>query len=127
MARVASLLRDRVKQCLQNMWKCGCLEGIHVYAMEVSNIQGKDNTGGYNKIIGYRRGKKESCYVDTNNVYTISRMYGYQIVLLDGYDRPKMKCHGTAKNCHSTGTHFAAINCCKYIFTIGNSKISEVF
>ena len=118
MARVASLLRDRVKQCLQNMWKCGCLEGIHVYAMEVSNIQGKDNTGGY---------KKESCYVDTNNVYTISRMYGYQIVLLDGYDRPKTKCHGTAKNCHSTGTHFATINCCKKIFTIGNSKISEVF
>ena len=51
MARVAGQLRDRVKQCLPNGWKCGCLEGIDVYGMGVTNVQGKDNTGGYTKNI----------------------------------------------------------------------------
>ena len=76
-------------------------------------------------INGYSIGKTESCYVDTIHVYTISRMNGYWIVLLiDGYDRPKTKCHGTAKHCHGTGNHFATINCCEKIFTIGNNSVS---
>jgi uncharacterized surface protein with fasciclin (FAS1) repeats len=37
-----------------------------------------------------------------------------------------VKCHGTAKKCHGTGNHFATINCCKKIFKIGNSSVSEV-
>jgi hypothetical protein len=42
-------------------------------------------------INGYPRGKTEGCYVDTNNVYMISRMNGYHIVLIDGYERPRNK------------------------------------
>jgi hypothetical protein len=55
---------------------------------------------GYNSpvINGYSRGKMESCYVDVNIVYTKGRMNGYRIVLIDGYYRPKTKCHGIAKN-----------------------------
>ena len=48
-------------------------------------------------INGYPRVKMEGCYVDTNYVYVISRMNGYQIVLIDGYDKPETTCHGTAK------------------------------
>jgi hypothetical protein len=93
------------KMFMEYRWICGCLEGIHVYVMGVSNIQGKCNTCGCNKKIwhvywkrrsnGYRttingykspiingssRGKIESCYVDINSVYTNGRMNGYQIV-----------------------------------------------
>jgi hypothetical protein len=63
----------------------------------------------------------ESCYIDINIVYTIGRTNGYQIVVIDGYDRPRTKCHGIAKKIHRIGTYFATINCCKKIFTIGNS------
>jgi hypothetical protein len=38
------------------------------------------------------------CYADTNNVYTISRTNEYQIVLIDGYDRPKLNATGQQKN-----------------------------
>ena len=63
-------------------------------------------------INGCHRGKTEGCYVDTNNVY-VCRMNGYQIVLIDGYDRLETKHHGTANNCHGIDNLFAAINCCK--------------
>ena len=49
--QVACLLWDRVKQCLLSGWKCNFLEGIDVYGMGVTNVYGKDNTGGYNKNI----------------------------------------------------------------------------
>ena len=51
MAQVAGQLRDRVKQCSHDGWKCGCLERIDVYGMGVTYVQYKDNTGGYNKNI----------------------------------------------------------------------------
>jgi hypothetical protein len=40
----------------------------------------------------------ESGYVNINIVYVIGRMNGYWIVVIDGYDRPRIKCHGWAKN-----------------------------
>ena len=52
-------------------------------------------------------------------------MNGYQIVLIDGYDRPKTKCHGTAKKCHETGTHFSTINSC-YVDTNNVYRISRM-
>jgi hypothetical protein len=55
----------------------------------------------------------ESCYVSIHIVYTIGRTNGYRIVVIDGYDRPSKKCHGTAKHCRCMETHFATINCCK--------------
>jgi hypothetical protein len=39
----------------------------------------------------------ESCYVNINIVYTIGRMNGYRIVVIDGYDRLRTKCHRAAK------------------------------
>ena len=60
------------------------------YGTGVTNLQGEDNTGGYNKNID-RRVRTKTCNVETNNVYMISRINGYQTVLIDGYDRPKTK------------------------------------
>jgi hypothetical protein len=53
-------------------------------------------------------------------------MNGYQIVLIDGYDRLKVKCHGTAKHYLGAGTHFSHINRCyvdtNNVFTISRTN-----
>jgi hypothetical protein len=99
-----------------------CENRLIIYS--IKRMYGYQTTiDGYNSPIinGYSRGKMESCYIVKNIVYKKCRINGYWIVLIDGYDRPRTKCQGTAKNGHRTGTHFATINCCKKIFTIGNS------
>jgi hypothetical protein len=71
---------------------------------------------------GYSKGKIESCYKDiTLFIYTIGRINGYPVVVIDGYDRPRTNCHERAKKCRCMGSHFTTINCCKNLFTIGNS------
>ncbi len=47
-----------------------------------------------------QQGQMESCYININIVYILGRMNEYQRVVIDGFDRPRTKCHGTAK------THF---------------------
>jgi hypothetical protein len=43
----------------------------------------------------YTKGAMGGCYVDINNVYLKGRVNGYQIVPIDGYDIPRIKCHRT--------------------------------
>ena len=70
MAQVACLLRERVKQCLWNRWKCDYLEGIDVYGMGVTNVQGKDNTGGYNKNIEVTAEAKPKVAMQIQTMFT---------------------------------------------------------
>ena len=70
MAWVVCLLQDRVKQCLRNRWKCVCLEGINVYGMGVTNVQGKDNTGGYNKNIEVTAEAKPKVAMQIQTMFT---------------------------------------------------------
>jgi hypothetical protein len=95
---------------------------IYVYSKRRLNLY-QTTINGYNSPImnGYSRSKMKSCRVHIKIVYTKGRMNGYWIVLIDGYYKPRTKCHGTAKHCCGMGTHFGMINCCKKIFTIGNS------
>ena len=91
------------------------MEGIHVYAI----FRAKITLVVTAKYIGYHRGKTETCYVYTNNVHTINMMNGYQIVIIDGYDRPETKCHGTATMPQHENPF--CNHQLKKIFTIGNS------
>ncbi len=54
------------------------MEGINIYGKGVRNV--------------YSKGTVNGCYVEINNVQVKGRVYGYQIVHVDNYDRLTTKC-----------------------------------